>query len=80
MLIGMVLNTYQKGYRRILSVYHMSRGQNTKERRRAHSEFSKKHGLSETTFPYFEDNTSVYGGNNIAEWWVQQEDRPDAIF
>ncbi|MEK5406713.1 substrate-binding domain-containing protein [Paenibacillus sp. FSL W8-0439] len=58
----------------------MSRGLNTKERVRAHSEFSKKYGLSDSTFPYIEDKTSVADGENIAEWWVQQKDRPDAIF
>lgn len=71
---------YNKGYRKILSIYPMSVGLNTKERFRAHTKFFKQYGLAETNFPHFEDKISVHEGEEIAEWWMQQQDRPDAIF
>lgn len=71
---------HSKGYRKILSIYPMSKGLNTKERIRAHTEFVKKHNLMAYPFPHFEDKTLVRDGEELAKWWVSQEDRPDAIF
>ncbi|KGP77717.1 MULTISPECIES: LacI family DNA-binding transcriptional regulator [Paenibacillus] len=71
---------YRKGYRKILCVYPMSKGLNTKERHRAHTEFLERYHLAESSFPCFEDKMSVHDGEEIAEWWIKQRDRPDAIF
>ncbi len=71
---------HSKGYRKILNIYPMSKGLNTKERIRAHTEFIKKHNIMSYPFPHFEDKTVVRDGEEIAEWWVLQENRPDAIF
>lgn len=71
---------YAKGYRKILSVYPMSQGLNTKERIRAYSEFAQRYNLITDTFPHFEDKMAVQDGEELATWWLSQKYRPDAIF
>lgn len=71
---------YAKGYRKILSVYPMPNGLNTKERKRAYSDFINKHNLSTHGFPEFEAKFSVSDGEELAAWWVSQKVKPDAIF
>ncbi|WP_420540297.1 LacI family DNA-binding transcriptional regulator [Paenibacillus polymyxa] len=71
---------YSKGYRKILSVYPMTEGLNTRERIRAHRDFVQKHQLNANQFPHIEEKLSVPDGEELADWWISQKDRPDAIF
>lgn len=71
---------YTKGYRRILSIYAMSKGLNTKERIRAHADFVAKYDIPDHGFPQFQDKASAEDGEELARWWAAQTNRPDAIF
>ncbi|WP_440108772.1 LacI family DNA-binding transcriptional regulator [Paenibacillus sp. QZ-Y1] len=70
---------YLKGYRKILSVYPISNGLNTKERMRAYADFIAKYKLT-VEFPNFQDKIYVRDGEELARWWIAQTNRPDAIF
>ncbi|MHA6528733.1 LacI family DNA-binding transcriptional regulator [Paenibacillus sp. BAC0078] len=71
---------YSKGYRKILSIYAMSTGLNTKERMRAYADFVAKYAIPDHGFPQFQDKAAVQDGEELAGWWIAQTDRPDAIF
>ncbi|MEC0128458.1 LacI family DNA-binding transcriptional regulator [Paenibacillus pabuli] len=71
---------YSKGYRKILSIYPMPNGLNTKERMRAHSDFVLKYGIPAEKFPVFQGKTLVRDGEELARWWISQINRPDAVF
>ncbi|WP_237175033.1 MULTISPECIES: hypothetical protein [Paenibacillus] len=40
----------------------------------------KKAQTQDVSLSHFEDKTVVRDGEEIAEWWVLQENTPDAIF
>lgn len=69
---------YARGYRKILNVYS-SKGQNTLERIRAYEDFVQKYGLKNTGFPQFHNKVTIHDGEEIARWWIEQTDKPDAI-
>ncbi|UQZ33442.1 LacI family transcriptional regulator [Paenibacillus sp. PK3_47] len=69
---------YAKGYRRIANVFS-SKGLNTPERIRAYNDFADKYRLKANRFPDFHDKLTIYDGEEVARWWIRQNDRPDAI-
>lgn len=69
---------FSKGYRKIANVYS-SKGLNTPERIRAYKDFVAKHHLEANEFPDFHDKLTIYDGEEIARWWMNQTIRPDAI-
>ncbi|ALP37832.1 LacI family transcriptional regulator [Paenibacillus sp. IHB B 3084] len=70
---------YARGYRRIVNVYGNMRGLNTKERIRAYRDFCEKYDLDAEVFPHFYNLNTIEAGENIAHWWIEQTDKPDAF-
>ncbi|WP_342415253.1 LacI family DNA-binding transcriptional regulator [Paenibacillus sp. FSL R10-2782] len=70
---------YSRGYRKIVNVYGNMRGLNTKERIRAYHDFCEKYDLDAEAFPHFYGLNSIAEGEQIAHWWVEQPNKPDAF-
>ncbi|ASR46196.1 LacI family transcriptional regulator [Paenibacillus kribbensis] len=70
---------YARGYRSIVNVYGNMRGLNTKERIRAYHDFCKKYDLDADAFSHFYDLNSIEAGEQIAHWWGEQPNKPDAF-
>ncbi|MEK3737937.1 LacI family DNA-binding transcriptional regulator [Paenibacillus sp. FSL F4-0122] len=69
---------YSKGYRRIANVFS-SKGLNTPERIRAYNDFAAKYQIKSNDFPDFHYKLSIFDGEEVARWWIEQTNRPDAI-
>lgn len=69
---------HARGFRRILNVYS-SRGLNTPQRMRAYADFAAAHELGGSGHPDFHGKMSLEDGEELAHWWIDQSDPPDAI-
>ncbi|KJD46071.1 LacI family DNA-binding transcriptional regulator [Paenibacillus terrae] len=70
---------YARGYRKIVNVYGNMRGLNTKERIRAYHDFCEKYDLDAEAFTHFYGLNSIAEGEQIAHWWGEQPNKPDAF-
>lgn len=69
---------YAKGYRGIMNVFS-SKGLNTPERIKAFRDFSEKHQSDLHIYPDLHNKVTISDGENVAQWWINQDNRPDAI-
>lgn len=69
---------YDKGYRKISNLYGSLKGLNTKSRIKAYEDFCSRHSL----VPYhknFYNVVSLEHGEEIAHWYLEEKDKPDAF-
>ncbi|GER66589.1 LacI family transcriptional regulator [Weizmannia acidilactici] len=70
---------HAKGYRKISNVYGNPGHLNTIGRMEAFRDFCRKYCLNEHALPHFYHKGSIRDGEEMAHWWKNTADKPDAF-
>ncbi len=68
---------YKKGRRKIVNLYGNLESLNTRSRIKAYEDFCKKYNIHYNE--NFHGIASVKDGENMAQWWFKQKEKPDAF-
>lgn len=70
---------YKKGRKKIVNLYGSTEGLNTNSRIKAYEDFYERHHLKYDKNKNFYGLSSAKDGEKIADWWIQEKEKPDAF-
>lgn len=70
---------YKKGRRKIVNLYGSMKGLNTGSRMKAYEDFCIRHNIHFDEKNSFHGLSTVKDGGNLAKWWLEQKEKPDAF-